>query len=950
MHKLITLLFLLPLLFTSCFLFKQTAEFQDTLTDPDPEWVEITLNQMTLDEKIGQLFIMSAGFPVYNETDPAYRKIRDIVNRYRVGGLIFGGGEAYQRLNFINHLQRSAKIPLFIAADFESGTGQRLSGGTEFTAMMGVGATGDVENAYKIGRITAIEARAMGFNLIFAPVVDINNNPQNPVINYRSFGEDPQMVSSYAAAFIRGTQENGVLATAKHFPGHGNSTTDSHMSLPIITNDLNSLQEIELIPFIEAIKNNVSAIMTAHIAVPRYDKPFIRPATLSPLLLTELLRNKLQYNGLIITDALGMGAIKNNYFEGNAVVKALNAGVDILLMPKNITAALIAVRTAIQNKTLTVKRIDDSVRRILYWKSILGLNKNFIVDSEILKKRLQLPIHKNISKEIAQQGITLLKNSNLPIHTESQPSIVCFAFSSAAKSKMPNNKFIAELSKEISTIKSFPVDERYSVSDYENYMSNADSADIIINTFHLPLNFDGRRNKFSPWQEILLDSLLIKNIPVINIIFGSPYFALKHPKMKNLLLAYKDNAICQSTAADAITGINPISGSLPVTLPGFGKRSEGHKISAYAMQLEEVDPRAFVKHPQYFDSLAAFLESSIADSAFPGCAIAVGYGGKLLFQKGFGKFIYDPRSKNVQPNSIFDLASVTKVVSTTTSAMILSDREMLNLDWKVSDVIPAFSGKDKDQVTIRHLLTHSSGLPGWIKFYLNFKGKDRIVQEICNTDLIYQPGTKTVYSDLGMILMQNIIETITQKPLDIFFMENIALPLAMSRTMYTPEKKYFNDIVPTEFSEFHKVLIRGFVHDENTWAMGGVSGHAGLFSTAEDLSHFCQMYLNGGLYRHQRILKKETIDMFTQRQNLVEGSDRALGWDTRSAERSSSGEFMSMSAFGHTGFTGTSIWIDPENKVFVVLLTNRVHPTRENHKISKVRPKVHNYVMTAIFD
>ncbi len=355
-------------------------------------------------------------------------------------------------------------------------------------------------------------------------------------------------------------------------------------------------------------------------------------------------------------------------------------------------------------------------------------------------------------------------------------------------------------------------------------------------------------------------------------------------------------------------------------------------------------------NPQYLDSLRTCLNQAISDSAFPGCAISVGYRGKLIFEQSFGNFTYDPHSPKIEVNSIFDLASVTKVVATTTISMILYDQGRLDLNWRVADIVPAFQGNDKDKVTIRQILTHTSGLPGWIRFYLELNGKERIVREICNTELVNEPGTVYVYSDLGMILMQNVIETITKKPLDQLVRDYITTPLGMKRTFFNPDSGLREEIVPTEISEWHKKLVHGFVHDENTYVMGGVSGHAGLFSTVQDLSIFCQMYLNKGLYDGKRILKSETINLFTSRQNMIEGSTRALGWDTRSEEHSMAGEFMSMSAFGHSGFTGTSIWIDPENQVFVVLLSNRVYPTRENRKISRVRPKVHNYVMKAVLD
>ena len=357
-----------------------------------------------------------------------------------------------------------------------------------------------------------------------------------------------------------------------------------------------------------------------------------------------------------------------------------------------------------------------------------------------------------------------------------------------------------------------------------------------------------------------------------------------------------------------------------------------------------------ISNPQYLDSLKICLNQAISDSAFPGCAISVGYRGKLIFEQSFGTFTYEPQSPKIEVNSIFDLASLTKVVATTTTTMILYDQGRLQLDWKVIDIIPAFQGKDKEKVTIRHLLTHTSGLPGWIRFYLELNGKERIIQEICDTELENEPGTTYVYSDLGMIMMQKILETIAQKPLDQLVLDYISIPLYMKRTIYNPDSSLINEIVPTEISEWHKKLVHGFVHDENTYVMGGISGHAGLFSTVQDLSVFCQMYLNRGLYDNKRILKTETIELFTTRQNLIEGSTRALGWDTRSEQNSMAGDFMSMRAFGHSGFTGTTIWIDPENQVFVVLLSNRVYPTRENRKISRVRPIVHNYVMKTILD
>jgi len=394
--------------------------------------------------------------------------------------------------------------------------------------------------------------------------------------------------------------------------------------------------------------------------------------------------------------------------------------------------------------------------------------------------------------------------------------------------------------------------------------------------------------------------------------------------------------------------------SINTEMAGFSQTSSSKnynsELQIYGDTLRKVDFQSYVKDPVYLDSLNQYIIQSIADSAFPGCAIAVGYQGKLIMQKAFGHQTYNPGSKEVKSNSIFDLASLTKVVATTTSFMILYERGKVSLNEQVQNLIPDFSGKNKDLVTIRHLLTHTSGLPAWKRLYLETSGKDNFFHEICITDLEYVPGTKTIYSDLGMILTQRIIETIAQQPLDQFFYENIAYPLEMRRTFFNPDRTLLPEIIPTEISPWHKKLVHGYVHDENSYAMGGIAGHAGLFSTAEDLAIFCQMYLNGGAYKHSRILQPETISLFTSRQNIEEGSTRALGWDTRSDLGSSSGKYMSNRAFGHTGFTGTSIWLDPVNHIFVVFLTNRVHPTRENQKIYHARTNVHDYIMKAILD
>lgn len=943
MAKTLLLFLILIIYLNACSLFKKSYDVPETLLDPDMSWAETTLGQMNIDQKIGQLFMMQLSQPIYSDTDPDYVRLKNRVRRYFIGGIIIFGGDAYQRSFFINDLQKGARIPLLFAADFEDGAGQQIKGATRFISSMGIAATGDMQNAFDVGRITATEARAMGFHITFSPVVDVNNNPDNPIINTRAFSDDPGLVSQFAAAYIRGVQQHGLLATAKHYPGHGNTIIDSHKDLPELSTSFRDLEKTELVPFMSLFKSDLAAVMTAHIALPNYDTGYIRPATLSPLILNDLLRKKLRFNGLVISDAFDMDAIKDYYYEGDAAVKAIQSGVDIILMPINIQSAFFAIREAIQDRRISIQRINESVKRILYSKSVLGLHKQPLIDQERLIHKLRTPISLHTAQKIAREAITLVKNEHLPLSYRPESRFHSIAFTGELSGADVQNNLVKTLKKMYPHVLSEQVDPKPPASFVDSILVRVASADYIIASYHYGLG----ENPDS-LQSDLINALINLGKPVINLFFGSPYLSMQYPQARNLLFAYSDNTECQIAAAEALSGEISISGKLPVTLPGVAERGSGEELPQGTMTLTNADYRSAAPNPVYLDSLTTYLNSAITDSAFPGCAISVGYRGKLIFDQGFGHFTYDPRSKKVSTDAIYDLASLTKVVATTTIAMILYDRDLLQLDWKVADIIPDFKGKDKDQVTIRHLLTHTSGLPGWVQFYLTLSGKERIVQKICATDLIYQPGTQTVYSDLGMILMQRIIETIAQKPLDLLVKEYLSKPLGLERTFYTPAQTVFGEVVPTELSEFHKQVVRGFVHDENTFAMGGVSGHAGLFSTVEDLAVFCQMYLNGGIYDYQRILNAETIDLFTVRQNLVEGSTRCLGWDSRSDSGSMSGDYMSMRVFGHSGFTGTTIWIDPENQVFVVLLTNRVYPTRNNQKIRQVRPRVHNLVMKAV--
>jgi beta-glucosidase-like glycosyl hydrolase/CubicO group peptidase (beta-lactamase class C family) len=935
MHRHLSLILTIILLLPACFWLKESAEVPEQLLDPDAGWVNNTLGQMNLDQKIGQMLFISDINPVYNESDAAYEKLRENIKRYHIGGLLISSGEAFQKIQTFNRLQTQVKVPLLFGAAFERGSGEIIRGGTLFTSAMGIAASSDTKNAYDVGRITAGEARAMGFHLTFSPLLDLSLNPDNTLFGNRSFGEDPATVEKFTTAYIKGVQEHGMLAVAKYFPGYGDATLDGNSGMLQSSAGFQDLQQNALIPFSGAIRSKVAAIMAAHVLLPEYDKDFQRPATLSPQVINELLQKRLGFKGLIFSAPFNRGAISQFYYEGKAAVKAINAGVDLILAPQNMKATFFAIREAVQDKKISIQRINDSVRKILTWKSVLGLNNPYTIDPEKLMFKTREPVYLQTAQKIARQAVTLLRNKDLPLRFNQNRKVYVLDFALSEADQIPSYELFNTLRYYGADVVPFTINQDID----QNRM--AELAARTTDAAYLLLNL---RFKPSEEQLKLIGILRQQGKPLIHLFSASPYSSALFPSADNLLFTYADDPLSQIAAAEAMIGKNTISGKLPVSISGIARRGEG-----ITLQSRERTLFALVDQGQsYADSLRHLLNESIVDSAFPGCAISAGFQGGLVIEQGFGTYTYDPRSKKVGVSSIFDLASLTKVVATTTITMILYDQGLLKLDWKVADIIPDFQGTDKEQVTIRHLLTHTSGLPGWEKFYLTLKGKETFVREICNTDLIYQPGSQYVYSDLGMILMQKIIESIAQKPLDHLVNDYITVPLGMERTFFNPDRTFLNDIVPTEFSEWQKILVRGFVHDENAYAMGGVAGHAGLFSTVQNLAVFCQMYLNRGIYNFQRIIKAETVDLFTTRQNIVEGSTRALGWDTRSGSGSMSGQYMSLKAYGHSGFTGTSLWIDPARQVFVVFLSNRVHPTRENNKIRQIRPQVHDMVMKSV--
>jgi beta-glucosidase-like glycosyl hydrolase/CubicO group peptidase (beta-lactamase class C family) len=929
----------------------------------DEKWVSQTLAKLTLREKIGQLMMVTVVGQFTSADSSEYKELVREVTENHVGGFILitqrGGlgiirGEVYPTAVILNQLQERAAVPLLIGADFERGTGMRLDEGTSFPFAMAVAAADDPRDAYTVGKVTALESRAAGLQWIFAPDADVNDNPQNPIINTRSFGEDPQRVAAFVTQFIRGVEENGGLATAKHFPGHGDVSTDSHLGLPTVPGDRQRLENVELVPFRAAIAAGASSIMTGHLSVPAFEPDTMVPATLSPNILTGLLRKQMGYQGLVVTDALDMGGVTSAYTPGEAAVRTILAGADVLLMPPYPDAALEGLVAAVESGRVPEARIDDSVRRILQAKSRLGLAAQRTVDVNAINQNFARPEFAAQAADIANRGITLLRDDAhlIPVDVTkaaTQPSRVLLVAVSGDPDAWPAGDLEQEIRPRVDHLTVLRADTQYDPVE-ALHLPPPSSYDLAIAAVFVRVA-DRKGNVGLPDnQGAVIDQLLAAGKPVIVAGFGSPYLVERFPAAKTWIASFSTPEVSQRAMARAIFGETPIAGKIPVTVPEVAKRGDGLRVAALPMTLQPAPA-------DWNTKLAAayrILDHAVKEKVFPGGVLAVGWKGSLTVHP-FGHLTYDRNSELVTPDTVYDVASLTKPVVTATEVAMLAEESRIHLDAPISRYLPewmAAAGRDPDRawrarVTVRQLLQHSSGLPAHHKYYQQARDRREVLQAILTEPLVVEPGTKVEYSDLGFILLGEIITRQTGEPLDRLAHDSIFDPLGMSDSKFNPPAAERQEIAPTEDgNEFRQGLMQGEVNDGNAFAMGGVAGHAGLFSTAPDMAAFAQMMLNGGMYAHERLLRRATVTEFTTPVTIGR-TPRALGWDVPTAD-SSSGEYFSAHAYGHLGYTGTSLWIDPQRDVFVVLLTNRVHPSAANDKIRKVRPEVHDAVMQGL--
>jgi len=914
---------------------------------PPSAWTRETIAKLTLPEKVAQLVGVRAFGTYKNPQSAEMRRLSALVRDLKVGVVVVFESEVESLPRLVNRLQAEAKLPLLIAADLERGMAFRIRRGTvPLPYAMAIGATGSNDAARFMGEVTAREAKALGIHWAFAPVADVNNNPANPVINIRSFGEDPELVARLTGAFVDGAKAGGLLTTAKHFPGHGDTAVDTHLHLATIDGDRARLGSVELLPFRSALKAGVDSVMIGHIAAPSLD-PTGAPATLSQPMITELLRREMGFGGLIVTDAMEMSGVRAAW-TGEAAIRAIKAGVDLILLPPDPEVAVQALVRAVKEGQLSEARIDESVRRVLETKERLGLERRRLVDVDLVSKSVGRPEDVERAMAIGRDSITVLRNEGgvLPLHAERRLNLLHLVMSSDARNDQIQGFPEDDFSDRRIPARTLTLGPEVSEETAAKLVAmSPDFTHIVVSAFVRVTSSKGTAD-MAPSHARLIEKLATTGRPLIVLSFGSPYLLRQFPDVPVYVCAYGSAESSQRAAIAALFGEFATTGTLPVTIPGVAPRGAGLKIARHEMTLEKVRPEVAGFRAEGLAELDQVVESFVAKKAFPGAVVAVGRNGALAEVKAFGRMTYDAGAAPMTTETVFDLASLTKVTVTTTMAMILVDEGKLDLQKAVSAFLPAFHGGDKDKVTLWHLLTHSSGVDWWAPLYKEASAKDAYLQKIYAMDLKFAPGTKSVYSDLGILILGEILERVAGESIESFAQRRLLEPLAMRSTRYKPPREWLPRIAPTENDPWRGRVVHGEVHDENAFGLGGVAPHAGLFGTAEDLARFAQMLLNGGVYGQQRIVSRATLDRFTKRAGVPESS-RALGWDTPS-ENSSAGALFSARSFGHTGFTGTSLWMDPEKNLFVVLLTNRVHPTRENNAIREARRAVADAAVRAL--
>jgi beta-N-acetylhexosaminidase len=913
------------------------------LNNSDIEWIENKLEDMTVEQKCAQM-IMPWAMGSYNVNDTAgLNRLIYLVKDLKVGGFLFKKGNIKDESAIIKKLQNMSGIPLLTASDFENGLGMKLSDAVEFPYNMALCAAGDPHLVYLMGKAIGEEGRALGMQMNFAPVVDINDNPWNPVINIRSFSNDKYLVSLYSRQFIWGLQDSRMLSTAKHFPGHGNTFLDSHVDMPKIALDKYNLLSNELIPFINSIQTGIPAIMVGHLDVPSLEDQNNLPASLSPIIIDDVLKTQLGFKGLVITDAMNMKAITNYFSNGQAAVKAVEAGNDIILMPPDEYTALKSLVNAVKDGTISIDRINGSVRKILAAKRWVMKNQMKINSADVNKIGRNKEAWR-LAEEIANKSITLLKNdkSLIPIDPNRYYKTACITITNG-----PGNDYELLFQKLVDNnfgyVRKIEIDSKSTSMDYDNAVRIAEKANLILLPLFMGTTNNATAAKIEEKNIAVINRILELKKPCVVLNFGNPYLISSIVEPETYLCSYGAVDVSQYAMLDAILGRISINGTLPISIPTTEfKRGDGIQMETLKLVFNKT-----AEDSNYnFFHIDSILQTAISDSVFPGGVLLIGKEGKVIFDKAFGHFTYSKNSTPMMTGAIFNIASLSDVVGTTAAAMILSDEGKLNLDDKVEKYFPELNNTGKESITIKNLLLHNADFSALGLYYKYFSTSRYQWNEIAKEKLLHIDSVtiKNSYDNIDYYILAKVIEKITGGSLDKYLNEEIFKPLGMNRTMFNPPAKYWYYCPPSSNSIIDEKNSNA--QTSNTVITGEADGNTGLFSSAEDLAVFCQMLLQHGKYSEIQLLKSKTIEDWTKKQyDLNSGS---FGWNLKSGLKSQAGILLSNNSYGKADTNGTSIWIDPDRKLFVILLTNARYQKDKKSSIQSIRPALYDAIVKAV--
>lgn len=940
-------------------------------SDKQKSWVDSVYSSLSFDERVGQLFMVSA----YSNKDSTHTKyIEKLLVEQKIGGLIFFQGGPVRQAKLTNRYQALSKVPLLIGNDAEWGLSMRLDSTYRFPWNMTLGAIKDKSYLEKVGIQLAEHSKRLGIHFNFAPVLDINTNPKNPIIGFRSFGEDKYNVTESALAFMNGYQSLGLLATGKHFPGHGDTSVDSHSALPTITFSRERLNDVEFYPYKKLIDAGLSSVMVAHLNVPSLEWRENLPSSVSHNIITDILKNQLQFKGLIFTDALNMKAAKNFRAPGEIDLEAFMAGNDILLCAEDVPVAKEKICMAYQNGFISEERLAYSVKKILKYKYKVGLNHNKSIEITQLYADLNGPKNEALHYQLYENAITVLKNKNgiLPIQDLPKEKIAYVKLGDDTNSSF------------VSTLKKYTEITEVEHENIDSLLQMLKSYTKVIVGFHKS-DKAWKKTDFSE-DELTKLQQIAKNNTVIVDVFAKPYSLLPIATFEDyegLILSYQNSNIAQEVSAELIFGSIEAKGKLPVTVHpefpvNFGLSTP--KLN----RLGFTAPENVGMNKSKLDEIEGVINRAITGKMTPGAQILVARKGKVIYQKSFGTQTYDPASPSITNSDLYDIASLTKIIGTLPVFMQAYESQNLTKETELGALLPAFANSNKAHISLKELLSHHAQLQAWEPFYKStldsstrplpsyyakiasashsvkvadslFLRSDyppTIINFISSSKLL--PKKEYKYSDFTFIILKEYLEKTFAQSLDVLAQERFFSAVGMNNTTYNPLIKFSKEqIAPTEQDDyFRHQIIQGYVHDMTAAMQGGVGGHAGLFSNAMDVAKMMQLYLQKGSYGPQDFFSSTTFDTFNTCYFSEQGNRRGLGFDKPQLPKTSGPTCgcTSPSSFGHTGFTGTMTWADPEKELIYVFLSNRTFPDHLVNTLSKenIREQIQQIIYDAI--